>query len=126
MPAGDTELIVPVQGGNQWYLAESPEGIIHIYLEEDDELPPETAIFRVFETGQAVDGAYVGTLIGKVARHVYQVNAWAVYPEEVEYDAADGFVRSTDDVSEVRDARRSDDRASASGQSEDVQHYLPE
>lgn len=126
MPKGDTELIVGVRGGNQWHLAESNEGSIYLYLEEDDELNQETAIFRVFESGEAVDGAYVGTLTsGRTARHVYQVNAYSVYPEEVEYDAARD-VRESDVLSEVRDAGGNHTGADAQGQGEDLQHYLPE
>lgn len=126
MPAGDTELIVGVRGGNQWHLAESAEGSIYLYLEEDDEQEQETAIFRIFESGEAVDGAYVGTLTsGRTARHMYLVNAYAVYPEEVEHDAARN-VRESDVLPEMRSSGGSEPGTDASGQSEDVQHYLPE
>jgi len=100
----------------------NPDGNLYIYLEEDDEEEPELATFKLFETGEAVSGAYIGTVgDGRAVKHLYWVNVY----EGVKYDTA-RYVRVTDDVSEVRTSGGSDDRTGASGQGEDVQRYLSE
>jgi len=122
MPADDTELIITIRGGDHWYVIENDRNI-YLYLEEDDEAEPETAVFKLFETGEAVDGAYVGTIQHRLANtvlHLYWVNVY----EGVKYERRD--VRVTDVLSEVRDAGGSDGSDGSPRQSEDLQHYLPE
>lgn len=123
MPVEDTELVINVRGGDNWYLIENDRNI-YLYMEEDDEAEPELAIFKLFETGESVDGAYVGTLQHRQANtvlHLYWTNVY----EGVKYDSTRN-VRGSDVVPEVHDAGGSEPGAGASGQGEDVQHYLPE
>ena len=77
MPAGDTELEIIFRGGDNFYVTPSPEGSLYIYVEEDDDesLPLDYATMRIFETGENVEGYYLGTVLeGKSAKHVYWVN----------------------------------------------------
>lgn len=123
MPAGDTELEIDFYGGNNFFVSQSPEGNIYIYVEEIDESDPdrvpsdglEHAIIRVFESGEAVDGTYLGSVdAGKNAKHVYWVNVW----EANQYERRD--LRGSDDVSEVSTSGGSDIGDSTSGQGQDV------
>jgi len=117
LPVGDLELEIPVRGGDNLHLSNAPDGHIYLYIEEDDDLAPETAIFRMFETGEAVDGYYVGTLDrGKIARHLYWVNAY----EGARYAAFRGDVRGSDEVPEMHELRSSDVGGDTSGQGQDV------
>lgn len=125
MPAGDTELEIDFFGGDNVFVTSSPEGNIYIYVEEIDEFDPnrmpsdgpEHAIIRVFESGEAVDGAYLGSIAdGKNAKHVYWVNVW----EAEKYATVRGDVRGSNDVPEVQASGGSDDRNGASGSGEDV------
>lgn len=101
MAAEDLELEVEVRPADSWYISTSPDGhSIYIYLEEDDNEEPELAIFKWFETGEAVDGAYLGTIgEGKATKHLYWVNVY----EGAKYDDARGDLRESDDVPQVPD-----------------------
>lgn len=122
MPAGDTELELHIRPADNWHLHVNPDGNLYIYLEEDDEEEPELALFKFFETGEAVDGVYIGTVgDGRAVKHLYWVNVYGGN----RYDAA-RLLRSTEHVPEVSDARRSELGADAQGQGQDVQHHLPE
>lgn len=125
MPAGDTELEVSFYGGDNFFVSHSPEGNIYIYVEEIDESDPdrmpsdglEYAIFKVFESGEAVEGSYLGSVLeGKSAKHLYWVNAY----EGVKYDAARGQLRQPVHLPEVSDSGSSDIGDSTPGSSEDV------
>lgn len=125
MPAGDTELEIDFFGGDNFFVSQSAEGNIYIYVEEIDESDPnrmpsdglEHAVIRVFESGEAVDGTYLGSVdSGKNAKHVYWTNIW----EAKKYDAARGVVRDSDPMPEVPDSGGSTSGDGAPGQSQDV------
>lgn len=137
MPVEDNELVINVRGGDNWFITENDRNI-YLYLEEDDEVESELATFKLFETGEAVEGAYIGTVLHRNAGtvlHLYWENVYSIgkYREGVLYqEHSDGMMnerrqlRKSDDVSEVPASGGSFAREGASGQGEDVQHYLPE
>lgn len=123
MPAGDNTLEISFSGGDSFFVTSSPEGNLYLYVEAtmDEDLAPEQevehAFFRLFETGEAVDGIYIGSVSdGRSAKHLYWTNAL----EGARYAAVSGHVRSEDVLPEVRNAGRSEPGEDASGQSEDV------
>lgn len=96
VPAGDTELEIVSMGFNNPVLSGAPGETIYIFVEENDELEPESIQLKFFETGEAVQGCYMGTVTdGKNGKHLY----WANYYEGFEDG---GLVRGEDDVSEVQ------------------------
>ena len=130
MPAGDTELELSFSGGDNFFVSMSPEGNIYLYIEVDvdDTLygineGAEHAMFRSFETGEAVDGCYVGSVSdGRVAKHIY----WTNFMESDRYDATRRDIRNAESMPEVPASGGSNTGDGTSGSSEDVQHYLPE
>lgn len=118
MPAGDTEIIVTAMGCNYPALSGTPDTNIYIFFEENDEMATEEIVFHLYETGEAVDGLYVGTISdGKNAKHLYWANYFEGFEEASERPRN---VRITSDVSEVSDAGGSSNSSSTQGQSEDV------
>lgn len=113
MPAGDTELEITFRGGDNFHVTGSSEANIYIYIEEaDDELSTtEYATFKAFETGEAVEGTYLGSVsIGKNAKHIYWVNMM----ESDKYDAARN-IRESVHMPEVSVSGGSDISESSSG-----------
>lgn len=140
LPAGDnSELIVPLRNPNYTFLYEY-ERNVYVCIEEDDEALPELATLRLFETGEAVEGEYIGTLVnGKRARHLYWVNAYDFKQKQHDAmmarvaedflnlalsnkddDEGREYLRGSDTVSEVRDAGISGTGGSTSRQGEEL------
>lgn len=118
IPNGDTELNISFRGGDSFYVSQSSEGTIYLYIEEiDNEYAAlENAKIRVFETGETIEGYYIGTLAeGKNAKHVYWVNY-----EESSWNDNSRLIRDTDEMPEVSDAGGSDNSVCSSGQGQDV------
>lgn len=117
IPSGDTELVLTAMGCNHPVLSGSPGSNIFLFFEENDELTPETIHFKLYETGEAVEGSYIGTITdGKVAKHLY----WANYFEGFEDDSTDRHVRVSDEVPEVQASGSDSVGPDAQGSREDV------
>lgn len=113
MPTGDIELELTLQGFSYPLVSGEPDGNLYLFVEEDEDLYPKPYSFKLFETGEAVDGIYVGTVSdGKNAKHLYWTNA----PTYKEFDDGVGSddVRRESEVSEVSDAGSSGTSDSAS------------
>lgn len=112
VPAGDTELHITFYGGNNFAVSQS-EGNVYLYIEEIDKDDPErtsddgpeNAIFKLFDSGEPVDGTYIGTVgEGRSAKHMYWVNVM----ESDRYEQSRGHLRVSDDVPEVQDSGSGD------------------
>lgn len=112
VPAGDTELMITFRGGDSFFVSQSPEGNVYLFIEEndDEEEDPlnqlEHAHFKLFESGEAIErGVYIGSVgDGKNHRHMYWVNAY----EGVRDDPTAGHVRVSVEVPEVQASGSSD------------------
>lgn len=112
VPAEDTELHITFYGGDNFAVSQS-EGNVYLYIEEIDKDDPERtstegpehAIFKLFDSGEPVDGTYIGTVgEGRSAKHMYWVNVM----ESDRYEQPRGDLRVSGDVPKVQTSGSSD------------------
>jgi hypothetical protein len=107
-PNDEEELALSIRGGDGFFLPEPKNGKAYLYINENDQVEPELAIFKFFETGAVAEGKYVASITRHgVYKHLFWVNAYILRQAEVdEYGGVGRLdVRGQDNLPEVREDR---------------------